>query len=69
MNKLNDKGYKHGYWEIYDSYNNLYAKGEYINGFKNGNLVWKGYFKDNKAVNFWQFYDRLGNLTLKAFRL
>jgi antitoxin component YwqK of YwqJK toxin-antitoxin module len=62
MNKLDDKGYKHGYWELYDRSDNLYAKGEYINGFKNGyweeyysngKLVWKGYFKDNKAVNFW----------------
>ena len=54
MNKLNDKVEQHGYWELYDRSDNLYAKGEYINGLKNG---------------YWEWYDHNGNIGEKEFFL
>jgi len=36
MNKFNDKGEKHGPWEVYWDNGNLDYKGNYINGKKHG---------------------------------
>jgi hypothetical protein len=65
MNKFNDKGEKHGYWERYIG--EIYIhKGSYVNGKKHGQwtsvsqisnkLSWTGHYNMNTSVGFWRGY-------------
>ena len=44
-NQLNNKGEKHGYWEFYYHNFNIWTKGYYINGRRNG--CWEWYRNDD----------------------
>ncbi len=52
VNKIDDKGYKQGYWEKY---------------YQNGNIQYSGYFKDNKPVGEFKRYDQNGVLKVEMF--
>ena len=78
MNEVNDKGYKHGYWEKYCPDGNLWYKGVYINGlkdgywgkyFSNGNPWYKGHYINGKEDGYWEWYNIDSKLVLKAFHL
>jgi antitoxin component YwqK of YwqJK toxin-antitoxin module len=78
MNKLNDKGERHGYWERYRANGNLDWKGNYVNDrrngywefyWKNGKLQWVGNYNNAEQVGCWNWYDSNDNLTEKVFRL
>jgi antitoxin component YwqK of YwqJK toxin-antitoxin module len=53
MNEYNDKGERHGYWEIYHNKGKLSHKGNYINGKKDG--YWESYWL-NGNLNYKKFY-------------
>jgi len=78
MNKLNNEGKRHGYWERYYPNGNLNCKGNYVNDHRNGR--WEFYFFNGKLqlignynngvqVGCWDWYDTKGNQTEKIFRL
>jgi antitoxin component YwqK of YwqJK toxin-antitoxin module len=78
MNKFNDKGERHGYWERRYPNGNLDWKGNYVNDKRNG--YWKFYFINGKLqlignynngqlVGCWNWYSVNGNQTEKIFRL
>jgi len=52
MNKLNDKVEQHGYWETY---------------YNNGNLWYKGFFKNDLRHGYWERYRANGNLWWKGY--
>jgi len=54
MNRRDDKGKRHGYWEDYYSHNTLMFKGNYNNGVQTG---------------YWEWYYYNGNLLTKEFYL
>ena len=62
---INDKGERHGYWEVYYSNGQLYTKGNYVNGkphgswevyYDNGLLSSKGNYVAGKLHGSWEFY-------------
>ena len=80
MNKLNDKGERHGYWEEYWSNGNLDFKGNYtLNGKKdgywescyvNGNLFSRGNYINDERDGLWEWGDFKDNeIITKAFYL
>jgi len=54
MNKYNNKGLKHGYWEYYHDNGKLYHKENYVNGKRHG---------------FYERYNSNGKLNLKQYYL
>ncbi len=56
MNKYNynDKGQRHGYWELYWLNGNPWCRGSYIN---------------NAATGYWEWYDDKGEFFEKQFYL
>ena len=42
----NDKGERHGYWEVYHLNGQLWAKGTYFNGIRHG--YWEQYISDGR---------------------
>jgi antitoxin component YwqK of YwqJK toxin-antitoxin module len=74
INQYNEHGLKEGYW----SNGNLWYKGVFINGLKdgdwefyhpNGKLWGKGYFVNDKFHDYWEWYTDSGNLIEKEFVL
>jgi antitoxin component YwqK of YwqJK toxin-antitoxin module len=70
INQYNNKGKKHGYWEVFWSINILF-KGTYINGYphgvceihrKNHNLIYKGSYDTGKYIGLWKTYHSDGTL-------
>jgi antitoxin component YwqK of YwqJK toxin-antitoxin module len=64
-NIINDKGQRHGYWEVYYDNGQLYFKGDYVNGQRhgyseeyhpNGKLEYKGNYVNGKKHGHWEFY-------------
>ena len=64
-NRINRRGARIGYWELYYSDGNIYYRGSYKNGLKdglwegyydNGNIRSKGSYKDGVRVGIWEFY-------------
>ena len=64
-NQRNESGYRHGYWEEYWKNGNLWYRGYYDDGKKNGRWVFfhsdnqplsSGYFKDDIQISLWEFY-------------
>lgn len=62
----NEKGKPHGYWERYWIDEQLWYKGNYINGLQygwwewyyiNGKLEYKGNFKKGTKIGLWEWYD------------
>lgn len=67
MNKMprNDKGQRHGYWEMYYDKGGLSSKGYYENGlqvdywvdyWQDGSIAWKGHYYKGVKVGYW--YER-----------
>ncbi len=49
LKPYNEEGQKHGYWVVYWAFNNqLYHKGEYVNGKRHG--PWVTYFADGELL-------------------
>lgn len=74
-NQYNEKGQKHGYWEVYHENGNLLSKGNYINGEKhgywevywfNGNLWHKGSYNQGQRHGYWEEYNSSGTLFYKG---
>lgn len=74
MNKLNDKGQRHGYWET------NYYKTNYYNGERHGKyecfndrlkrqLNYGGYYDMGKTIGLWVQYNYSDELTFKVFYL
>ena len=72
----NEKGQRHGYWELYHSNGKLAYKGIYINGedyglreryFSNGQLRYKGNFINNKLYGLWEGYYSNGKIDYKEY--
>ena len=64
MNQRNDKGQRHGSWEIYHDNGQLDCKGSYVNGFEyglwesywmNGKLHYKGSYINETRIGFWLY--------------
>ena len=73
INLYNEKGEKHGYWEIYYDNGKLYSKGNYVNGkehgywevyWYNGELYYKGYYDMGKLVSYNPDEPKIVELTL-----
>jgi len=78
MNKYNDKGERHGYWEEYNPYGQLNWRGTYLNGlqhglfvsyWRNGQLCYKAIWFMGKQIGFWETFDDKGILFGKLFFL
>ena len=74
INLYNDKGEKHGYWEIYFYNGQLSLKGSYLNDKKhgdwesywsNGKLSYKGSFLNGEKHGDWESYWGNGKLDYK----
>jgi antitoxin component YwqK of YwqJK toxin-antitoxin module len=66
IKQFNEKGNRHGYWEIYWPNGNLMLKGHYNNGtrhgywevyYHNGGLWYKGNYDNNDKIGLWEIYD------------
>jgi antitoxin component YwqK of YwqJK toxin-antitoxin module len=75
INQYNEKGQKHGYWELYWSNGNPCFKGNYDNGqpdgywevyHQNGNLNYKGNYNNNNPIGYWECHVN-GELELQIF--
>ncbi len=75
INLYNDKGEKHGYWEIYFSNGQLFYKGNFVDGYEHG--YWERYYYDGQLeytgnyVNgnkhgYWEVYWENGQLSYKG---
>ena len=70
----NDKGERHGYWELYYSNGQLMYKGNYVDGkqhgyweyyHSNGQLWAKGNYVNGNEHGYWEDYYRNGQLKKK----
>ena len=61
-NQYNEKGERHGYWEVYWDSSNLWYKGTYLNGvedgyweryWSDGTLWYKGKYKNGEMIGYW----------------
>ena len=77
MNKYNDKGERHGYWEVHDSNGKLCYKENYVNGkehglceyYSNGNLWYKENWNNGKMHGLSEHYHSNGKLYIKQYYL
>jgi len=51
---INDKGQRHGYWEIYRH---------------NGKLMFKSFYHNDKVVGYVEIYSYIGKLIKKKYHL
>lgn len=75
MNEYNERLQKHGYWDLTNTYFNIYEKGHYINGKKNGYweektvfFINQGHYVDNKKVGYWTEHCLLGGIQLGQYK-
>lgn len=63
---INEKGERHGYWELYYSNGNIWIKRDYVNGiahglfeeyYHNGNLWYTGVFVNGERQGLWLLYE------------
>ena len=77
MNACNDKGERHGPWEVNYPSGNLWYKQNYVNGqehglcevYYKGNLYFKGNFVNGKKHGLCDEYNTNGELNLKQYYL
>lgn len=65
INQYNEKGERHGYWEVYYGKGKLHYKGNYHNGkahgywenyHTNGNLWFKGDYNNGNPIGYWEWH-------------
>lgn len=68
-NKLNDNGFRHGYWDVLWDNGKPWFSGHYINGKKqgywkyhyiNGDLLSNGNYLNDKRNGYWKTYSNDG---------
>lgn len=74
MNKLNDKGQRHGYWETdycKFNYHNGSFHGEYLGYYDNEkkNLLAMAQFDMDTQIGYWEYYRRDNTINKKYFFL
>ena len=66
-NQYNEKGERHGYWEVYWDSSNLWYKGTYLNGVEDGywerydhksKLISKGHYINNERKAYWLLFGK-----------
>ena len=76
INLYNDKGEKHGHWEVYYDNGQLCSKGDWVNGNKHGyweryyadgQLSYKGYYVNSEQHGYWETYCDNGQLYSKCY--
>ena len=53
MNKLNNKGNYHGYWEAYFYNDNIFY---YDDGDIYGDIIYKGNYINGEKKGYWEYY-------------
>jgi antitoxin component YwqK of YwqJK toxin-antitoxin module len=75
INLYNEKGERHGYWEIYHDNGQLCYKGNYVNDnrhgywesyYRNGQLESKGNYVNGQRHGYWEDYYSDGQLYYKG---
>ena len=78
INKYNEKGNKHGYWETYYTNGNLWCRGNYVDGLLDrfwevylysGVIGHKGCYVNSKRQFYWENFNEKVELTVKEFYL
>ena len=77
MNKYNDKGERHGYWEVHNSNGKLCYKENYVNGkehglceyYSNGKLCYKANYINGKLYGLYEWYSTSDKLNIKQYYL
>ena len=73
---VNEKGQRHGYWEVYWGDGNIAFKGNYINNepdgywevyWANGNLNYKGTYVNGKQHGYWEWHYLNGKIIEQIF--
>jgi antitoxin component YwqK of YwqJK toxin-antitoxin module len=76
INLYNEKGKRHGYWEIYYENDQLMSKGNYVNDKEHGYWEWyhdngqldsKGNYLNGKLHGYWEAYYSDGDLDYKGY--
>ena len=78
LTPYNNKGQRHGYWEIYHNNVIIFSKGNYINGRRNG--LWEFYYDNgyiwykcdyinDKIYGYWKIFNQDGDLIRKEYRI
>jgi hypothetical protein len=73
-NQRNEKGVRHGYWELQTmtvNYNNGNREGEYNSYWDIGkkSLFSRGSYSKGKDIGLWEFFNKDGRLFKKQFSL
>lgn len=74
MNKLNDKGQKHGYWESPNSnvnYHHGLLHGKYESYWDKSKTIptLRGNLNMGDEIGYWEYFNSGGNLLIKSFHI